>query len=480
MKLRAPTAWQAKVLAIPADVNLALLGGRGSGKTTALELLILRHCQQYGSKARTLVIRGTFRSLQNFWQDLTELFDEALPGSSQNKADHVIKTPAGAVVTMSNLEDDRDVRKLQGQEANLLIVDEITNFVSLQRILKLQANLRGPADVPIRLIYSGNPGGPLHATIARMFVTRHRPWAPFKIDDGSEWVYCPSTYRDNPTLDRERYAKQIEASAGGDRALAAAWMENDWNELGGSFFADVWGDHLLIDDADFKVPKHWHSSIALDWGMSAPSVALLGVKPRPEEKDDGYLYVGRHGIPGRTRTIVHSPCPSWPKNIPPGSWLILDEVHTARSDDPSLGKGWPPQMLAEEVNAACKRWGIKQRGVCDDARGLQGDTLIEQFRKWGLYFKKPTKDRISGWVKLKSMMAATRDAHLLGCPASGAPRLYISRRCKLTIETLPMLPRDDTRIEDVNTSANDHAADVLRYLVNSEVKYTGTATHTGM
>lgn len=476
MKLEAPTAWQAKVLAIPADVNLALLGGRGSGKTTALELLILRHCQQYGSKARTLVIRGTFRSLQNFWQDLTELFDDALPGSSQNKADHVIKTPAGSVVTMSNLEDDRDVRKLQGQEANLLIVDEITNFVSLQRILKLQANLRGPADVPIRLIYAGNPGGPLHATIARMFVTRNRPWAPFKIEDGSEWVYCPSTFRDNPTLDRDRYEKQITASAGGDRALAAAWLNNDWNELGGAFFGDVWGDHLLVDLPPFRIPKHWKSMISVDWGMAAPSVCLLGVSPTTEQYQSALSGLADAiGIQFSRRKDR-----SWWARLPPNTWIIVDEVHTARSDDPSLGKGWPPQMLAEEINAACKRWGIKQRGVCDDARGLQGDTLIEQFRKWGLYFKKPTKDRISGWVKLKSMMAATRDAHSPGHPANGAPRIYINKRCALTIETLPMLPRDDIRIEDVDTSANDHAADSLRYLVNSEVKYTGVGTCTGL
>jgi hypothetical protein len=76
-------------------------------------------------------------------------------------------------------------------------------------------------------------------------------------------------------------------------------------------------------------------------------------------------------------------------------------------------------------------------------------------------------------VKLKSMMAATRDK-------TSAPRLYVSRRCKSTIQTLPMLPRDDTRIEDVDTSANDHAADALRYLVNSETKYVGQTTHVGL
>jgi len=41
-KLTTPTPWQERVLAVPEHLNLAMLGGRGSGKTTALALLVLR------------------------------------------------------------------------------------------------------------------------------------------------------------------------------------------------------------------------------------------------------------------------------------------------------------------------------------------------------------------------------------------------------------------------------------------------------
>ena len=43
------------------------------------------------------------------------------------------------------------------------------------------------------------------------------------------------------------------------------------------------------------------------------------------------------------------------------------------------------------------------------------------------------------------------------------PGLYISRRCTYAWETLPALPRDPRDIEDVDSSAPDHAADALRY-----------------
>ncbi len=357
---------------------------------------------QHGERARALVLRATYKSLANLWDEMEALFSAAFPGGIQsNRADFVIRCPNGAVVTLGNLQSRKDVAKWQGQEANLLAVDEITNFATLRFINMLRANLRGPADVPTRMIVLGNPGGPLHATIARMHVHRRLPWQPYTLDDGSEWVLCPSTYLDNPALDQARYARSIIASAGGDRALSEAWLHNNWNDIAGAFFADCSGDHLILPDAPWRVPNGpvgdhgWASAVALDWGMSAPSVALLAIHPRRP---------GLRGPGGRV--------------FPARSWIILDEVHTARADDLTQGKNWPPQMLAEEVLAACERWNVRPTGVGDDARGLQNDTLLEQLRRWGLNLNKPTKDGISGWVKVKAMMAAAR-AGIPTRPASG-------------------------------------------------------------
>jgi hypothetical protein len=45
----------------------------------------------------------------------------------------------------------------------------------------------------------------------------------------------------------------------------------------------------------------------------------------------------------------------------------------------------------------------------------------------------------------------------------GVPMLYVFDTCKDFIRTVPALPHDPDRIEDVDTSAEDHIADEARY-----------------
>ena len=45
----------------------------------------------------------------------------------------------------------------------------------------------------------------------------------------------------------------------------------------------------------------------------------------------------------------------------------------------------------------------------------------------------------------------------------GEPGLQIMSNCRNLIRTLPALPYDETKVEDVDTDAEDHAYDCLRY-----------------
>jgi hypothetical protein len=51
----------------------------------------------------------------------------------------------------------------------------------------------------------------------------------------------------------------------------------------------------------------------------------------------------------------------------------------------------------------------------------------------------------------------------LAIKANGMPGLQIFRDCYNLIRTLPQLPFDKNQTEDVDTKAEDHAYDALRY-----------------
>jgi hypothetical protein len=68
------------------------------------------------------------------------------------------------------------------------------------------------------------------------------------------------------------------------------------------------------------------------------------------------------------------------------------------------------------------------------------------------------KDRRSGWEEMRSRMK--------GNPDTG-PLLMFTTNAEACIRTIPTLIRDKVKLEDIDTSQEDHAADALRYLVNS-------------
>lgn len=73
-----------------------------------------------------------------------------------------------------------------------------------------------------------------------------------------------------------------------------------------------------------------------------------------------------------------------------------------------------------------------------------------------VYFRPARKsDRITGWTKMRRLLA---DA---GKP--DVPGLYISRACEYFWSTVPYLARDMKRVEDVDSTGPDHAADAVRY-----------------
>ena len=66
--------FQQRVLSVPEEFDVALLGGRGGAKSYTLALLALRHVEQYGARARVLYVRRTHTGTADFEALCRDLF----------------------------------------------------------------------------------------------------------------------------------------------------------------------------------------------------------------------------------------------------------------------------------------------------------------------------------------------------------------------------------------------------------------------
>lgn len=434
------TDFQKRVLILPEEVDVFLGGGRGGGKSYSLALLALRHIEQYKDRARILYIRRTYKGLGDFELVSREIFSLVYgTGARYNGSEHVWRFPNGAYMEFGQLESPADYSKYQGRSFTLLMVDEAGQFPTPDMLDLLRSNLRGPKDVPIRMVLAANPGGVGHFWIAKRYVFASAPWKPFfEPKSKRNWIYAPSTYLGNDFIDRDQYRDQLESSCPEDAELLRAWVDGDWAVNRGAYFASVLDESRNLVDAWPEIPnyygKKWETYLTHDFGSSAPSVTyIVAVSPGDE-------YMGRY----------------YPKD----SLILVDELATSKRDRPNEGLGWTVPILAEEINEMCKRWKVRPDGVADDAifakSGHSAGSIADEFRRERIYFSPAKKaDRLTGWSIMRRLLSNA------GKPDQ--PGLYISRNCSYFWETVPFLGRDEKRVEDVDTSSPDHAADAVRY-----------------
>jgi len=272
-----------------------------------------------------------------------ELFGAAYGTPARyNAAEHVWKLPNGAYVELGQLESAGDYSKYQGRSFTLLLVDEAGQFPTSQLLDLLRSNMRGPADMPVRMVIAANPGGPGHYWLAKRFVFKQAPWVPFLEEKSKrEWIYCPSTFAGNQFIDRAQYAEQLRSSCPDDPELLRAWVEGDWAVARGAYFAAVLDESRNAVDPWQAIPEGWETHLAHDFGSSAPSVTYIVAK------SPGDTVGGRY--------------------FPRGSLVLVDELATVKGEDLNTGLGWTVPVLAEEIRAMCKRWHVQPTGCADDA-----------------------------------------------------------------------------------------------------------------
>lgn len=428
-------------------------GARGGGKTDAALGEWANHAKRYGPNAKGLFVRRTLIALGPTIERAKRIYAPLGAVWQEQKSRFV--WPNGAILYFRYLERDSDADNYQGHDYTRVYVEELTQFPDPGPLDKLKATLRSAAGVPTGFRATCNPGGPGHTWVK----SRHIDAGPYNIvkeifvnpftgeDIESSRVFIPAKLTDNPQLlnNDPRYVANLFKA--GSAALVKAWLEGDWNVVEGAFF-DCWQSGRHVIDP-FAIPKDWLRFRSFDWGSAAPfSVGWWAIAG-----DDYPLAALTGRNPARDDEAGRLN-----RSIPRGSLIRYREWYGASAP----GKGL--KLTTEELAR-----GIIERDAGDKITYSVADPAIfaedggpsraEIFARNKVIFRRADNKRVSGngamggWDEMRQRLKGQ----------DGVPMLYVFETCKEFIRTVPSLPHDPKRMEDIDTSAEDHIADEARY-----------------
>ena len=131
---------------------------------------------------------------------------------------------------------------------------------------------------------------------------------------------------------------------------------------------------------------------------------------------------------------------------------------------PNEGVKWTPdKQFAEIAKIERQHPWLKEKditGIADPAiwDASRGESIEQTAARYGVYFSKGDNERIAGWMQCH---------YRLQFDENGYPRMYVFRNCEAFIRTIPILVYDEHKVEDLDTSMEDHVADEWRYFCMS-------------
>ena len=147
---------------------IAYGGARGGGKSWAVRKKAWLLAVNYAG-IRILLLRRTFPELRE--NHILPLMSD-LKGIAQYKeSEKAFLFPNGSRVKLGYCDTEGDVLQYQGQEYDVIFMDEATQFSEYQ-FQTLTACLRGANGLPKRMYLTCNPGGVGHTWVKRQYIHR--------------------------------------------------------------------------------------------------------------------------------------------------------------------------------------------------------------------------------------------------------------------------------------------------------------------
>ena len=382
-------------------------GARGGGKSWAMRRkFVLLACRYQG--LQLLLLRRTLPELTE--NHVRPLLTELSGFVDYNQTQRVFTFPNGSRIKLGYCDIEKDVYQYQGQEYDVIGLEEATHFTEAQMQFLTTCNRSVREDFTPRMYYTCNPGGVGHGWVKRLFIDRvYR-----NSERAEDYAFIPARVTDNPVLMR-RNPDYLTTLQNLPDHLRRAHLDGDWDVLAGQYFAEFMRDRHVVEP--FDVPRGWRRFAAMDWGYNDPCCVLwFAVAP------GGRVYVYRELY---ERGVLSS--------------RMAQRIRSLTGDE----------RLAYTV-ASPDAW--QQRGM--EGGDVKGMSIAEVFEKGGVPLLRADNARVAGWQRVREYLAGRDD---------GEPGLVIFRCCTNLIRTLPMLTFDERCPEDVSGTCEDHAPEALRY-----------------
>ena len=463
-------------------------GARGPGKTVTQLMRFLRHVGKgYGQFWRGVIFDLEFDHLGGLVAESKKWFGKFGDGAKFYESTSAYKWvwPTGEELLFRHVKKVSDYEGFHGHEYPFLGWNELTKhasselydkFMSVNRssfdpILNTPKNSDGTyatpnglplPPIPLEVFSTTNPNGPGHNWVKRRFINVAPRGTVVRT---SVEIYNPQTeqnetvvrtqvaifgsYRENKYLP-PGYVAELESIK--DPNLRKAWLYGDWDVTAGGALDDLWQTHLHVLPR-FAVPASWRIDRAFDWGSSHPFSVGWWAEANGEEAQ---IIVSDE---------VYSFCPQPGSLIQIFEWYGATEVGTNKGlklSAPDVAQG----IIDREVSMMANGWISTQPwpGPADnqirDVREADVDTIEAKMSKKGVRWIESDKSPGSR----RNGLQLVRD-RLEAAVKNEGPGLYFMANCIASIETLPTLPRDKEKIDDVDTSAEDHCYDMVRYRV---------------
>ncbi len=443
-------------------------GTRGPGKTDALLMDFAQFVGRgYGPDWRGILFRRTYPELGDVIAKSRKWFPKIFPNARYNSGEHFWTFPDGETLLFRHFKVPDDYWSYHGHAYPWIGWEELTTWPSPDCYTSMFSCSRSTVkSMPRRIRSTTNPYGVGHNWVKHRFrlpVPNHRMATPVikdSVDKNGDLepprVAITGHINENQVLlyADPGYVARIKSAARNQNELDA-WLNGSWDIVAGGMFDDVWDRHVhvLPNISLDRIPKGWKIDRSYDHGQSRPfSVGW---------------WAESNGEPLRLNGVLYGPVR--------GDLIRIAEWY-GWTGEPNVGLRMLTSEIAQGILDREQQWGIKGRvkaGVADASIFDQyepGKSVVGEMRKVGVDWQPADKgqgSRKQGWEQLRERM---KGSHSGPEGVRETPGIFVLESCQQFCRTVPVIARDDRDLDDVNTDAEDHIADEVRYRVRNKMR----------